>query len=210
MAFASRFTKHKTQSGPSEAASNSFARLSKRTKQTLHLTARHADAAVRDRKGKANATTRQASRGDLKGDLALPGKLHGVVDQVLKRGPQAHRVADRLLRQVDGEINPTGETGRLRACREARRRRLRKRPRIKGIGTQREIVSLRLYRIDNERCEGLQVPRTAGESRDPAPLALAKVGSGKQIGGGQDTGQRRAHIVGEPGNHQLKRTHTAG
>ena len=112
--------------------------------------------------------------------------------------------------RCDGEINPTGETGRLRACREARRRRLRKRPRIKGIGPQREIVSLRLYRIDNERCEGLQVPRTAGESRDPAPLTLAKIGCGKQIGGGQDTGQRRAHIVGEPGNHQLKRTHTAG
>src|SRR4029077_1262485 len=125
---------HKTQSGPSAAASNSFARLSKWTKQTLHLTARHADAAVSDRKGKANATIRQASRGDLKGDLALPGKLHSVVDQVLKCGPQAHRIADRLLRQVNGEINPTGETGRLRACREARPPRMRHTPRSQRSG----------------------------------------------------------------------------
>ena len=129
-------------------------------------------------KGKANATTRQAARGDLKGDLAPPGKLHGVVDQVLKRGPQAHRIADRLLRQVDGEINPTGEPGRLRACREARRRRLRKRPRIKGIGPQREIVSLVFTAsttsvVRASKCRALLV-RAATQRRSRSPRSDAE------------------------------------
>ncbi len=44
----------------------------------------------------------------------------------------------------------------------------------------------------------------ADHGGNPAPLVVAQIGSGEQLGGGQNPRERGAHVVGKPRDHQLE------
>ena len=154
------------------------------------------------------ANTRRSAGADLlephrETDLALLGEFHRVVDQVLQRRAQPHDVAGRLLRQTVGDVDLAGEFRRFGAGTQRRRRRVGKRGRVERPALQDQIVRTLARRIDDQRRQRGEMLGVVLEHFDPAPLTFAEFGRAEEFGGDENTGQRRADVVGEAGHHPL-------
>jgi len=177
--------------------------LRERTKQALDLGKREADPAVGDRKGYADLALGAAHRRDLQRNAARFRELHGIVDQVFQRRAQANGVADhqrrKLVRYLDLPLQPF----RRRPAGKRIAGVAGERPQVEQILAQAGRSGSVLGRIDEQGRKARQVLGAGLDGVDPAPLALIEIRGREQIADGEDSGQRRAHLVGECGERRF-------
>ena len=156
---------------------------------------READPAVGDRESDGDPAFRAAQRRHLQRDAALFGELHGIVDQVLHRGAQTDRIADRKCREIFGNDDRRLQALGRRAAGQ----------RIAGIAGERAQVEEVLphlepgtaaaRRIDEQGRKARQMFRARLDGVDPAPFALVEFGGREQIADRQNACERRADLV---------------
>jgi hypothetical protein len=124
-------------------------------------------------------------------------ELHRVVDQVFQCGAQADRVADHQRRQLVRNI----DLGLQTFCRRAPRKRIagvaRQHPQIEEILPHAGRGVAALCSIDEQCRKTGEMFRTSLDGIDPAPLPLVKVGCRQETAEGQNSGERRAHLMRE-------------
>jgi len=97
--------RRQSKPGATEARGNRDIGLRERAEQALDLGEREADPAVGDRECDSDPALRAPKRRDPERDTAMVGELHRVIDQVLQRRAQAHRIADRKSGELFGNID---------------------------------------------------------------------------------------------------------
>src|SRR5258705_13695563 len=85
---------------PAVAASDALVRLLERPKQSLDVGRAEPDPAVGHGDDQPDAIARRLLAGDVELDGSALRELHRIVDEVLERGPQAHRIADHGCRKI--------------------------------------------------------------------------------------------------------------
>jgi len=200
--------RRQTEAGAAEALRDGHIGLGERTEQPLDLGQRQPDAAVGDREHDADALLRAAGeRRGLQGDAAALGELHGIIDQIFQCRAQPHRIADHEGRQPRRDRHRCaqplgGGTAGQRIAGIARQR-----PQVEEFVPDPETGLAAARRIDEQRGEASQMFGAGLDGVDPTALALAEVGGRQQIADRENSGQRRAHFMGEG---RQRRLHHAG
>jgi hypothetical protein len=196
---------HQAEAETAKSSPDRLVRLRERTKQQPDLRRRHTDAIVDHRERQPHAVAAGARRGHAQHDVAALGELHGIVDQVLHRGAQAHRIADHVCGDGSGDMGLATEALGLRARRARGGERLRERTRIEALAPQGEAAHARASGIDHHGGQRDEMLGRFLERRDPASLALAEFGGRQEFADRDDAGERRADVVREAGERNLER-----
>ncbi len=161
------------------------------------------DAAVGDREGDTDRAFRARCRRGPQRDAAAFGKLHRIVDQVFQRRAETDRIADHegrdLLRNLDGRAQALGR----RPARQRIAGVAGERAQIEKVPPNRQSGFAAFRGIDEQGRQAGQMFRAGLDGIDPAPLALVKVGRCEEIADGEDSGERRAHLMREGGERGL-------
>ena len=137
-----------------------------------------------------------ASAADGERDRSLVGEFHRVIGEIFQRGaqaqgigrtPEAGRSARDLNLRLDGLVAGTGSQ------RDANG--LSQRARRKRFVPQHEAFGIGLGCIDDQRGKRRQMVGAAFDCIRPFALTRAQIRRRKQLGQGNDPGQRRANIV---------------
>ena len=191
------------ETGAAVAPGDIDAGLGERPEQTLDLGWRQADAAVAYRHDELETTARRRPRLRLEPDGALRGELHRIVDEVLERRAQPHRIAEQKVRQIVGEADRRLQALDLRPHRKRFRHRLEQARRPERFLLQSQRARFHFGGVDHKRGQGRQMLGTGLDADCPLALALTNIGACQQFAERQDAGERGADVVGERGEHDV-------
>ncbi len=113
---------------------------------------------------------------------AALGELHRVVDQVLQRAAQPHRIGADAGRQLvrDGDLD--AERLAFGARPERLRDRIDEIAQRERLGLQDQPAAAGLRGVDHQRGQPRQMAGGILDRRGPAPLALRQIGGEQQLG----------------------------
>jgi hypothetical protein len=136
--------------------------------------------------------------------LTLLGELDRVVDEVLDRGAQPHRIADRNRRQVVRNLDDGDESFRLGARAQGRGHRLGEIARAECVLPQHQLAGVGPDPVDHH---GRQLGEMLGRAlhrRGPGALAFRQVRGCEQLTERQNAVERRANLVRETGKRHIQ------
>ena len=123
------------------------------------------------------------------------GELHRIVDQILDRRAQPHRVALEQLGNIVGDRHRRAQPFGFRTRGQRIRQRRDQPPRPENFLAELERAGIGLGGVDHQRGERGEMLGAVLDLERPSPLAFAEIGARQQFAKRQNSRERGADVV---------------